>query len=291
MLKIQTITFTDSKERSYLIKHSQIESFPLIGGEDARMVTTQVWNQHGNTFINAFMESYEGELIFIIYTHNMRPEQIEAARRSITDICNPLNGIIKMTVILNNGSMYHRDITFVAAPSFPTGLENRNYDWQKVQLMYAANNPFWYAETEIVESFQGVDPLFIFPFTMQPAVDPIIFGEIIPSNIAINEGQVEAPVVIQIQGACINPSITNETTGEFIAFKNLTMNGNQTLVIDTTFGQKKVELDGVNVFNKLDFNSTFFNLVIGENLIDFSDDTGNPDASVHFIYKNLFITI
>jgi len=291
LLKVQSIEFIDSKNRSYFIKNSQIESFPLIGGEEARMVTTQVWNQHGNTHINAFMEAYEGELIFIIYTKNMRPEQIEAARRSITDICNPLNGIIQMTVNLNNGSVYHRDITFVAAPSFPIGLENRNRDWQKVQLMFSANNPFWYAETEIVESFQGVTPLFTFPFTMQPVVDPVIFGQVIPSNIAINEGQVEAPVVIQIQGSCINPAITNETTGDFIAFKDLTMNENQTLIIDTTFGQKRVELDGVNVFHKLDFNSTFFNLVIGENLIDFSDDTGNPDAAIHFIYKNLFITI
>lgn len=288
---MESIQFKDSKDRSYFIQNSQIESFPLVGGEEARMISTQVWNQHGNTHINAFMEAYEGELIFIIYTRNMRPEQIEAARRSITDICNPLNGIIQMTVNLNNGSVYHRDITFVAAPSFPTGLENRNYDWQKVQLMFSANNPFWYAETEIVESFQGVTPLFIFPFSMQPVVDPVIFGQVIPSNVAINQGQVEAPVVIQIQGACINPSITNETTGEFIAFKDLTMGANQTLIIDTTFGQKKVELDGVNVFNKLDFNSTFFNLVIGENLIDFNDDTENPDATIHFIYKNLYITI
>jgi hypothetical protein len=291
LLKILSIEFKDSKNRSYLIKHNQVESFPLIGGEEARMVTTQVWNQHGNTHINAFMEAYEGELIFIIYTSSMRDEQIEAARRKISDICNPLNGIIQMTVNLNNGSIYHRDITFVAAPSFPTGIENRNTDWQKVQLLYSANNPFWYAETEIVESFQGVEPLFNFPFSMQPVVDPVIFGQVIPSNVAINHGQVEAPIVIQIQGACINPSITNETTGEFIAFKDLTMGGNQTLIIDTTFGQKKVELDGVNVFNKLDFDSTFFNLVIGENLIDFEDDTGNPDAAIHFIYRNLYITI
>jgi hypothetical protein len=291
MLKVQSIKFTDSKNRSYLIQHRQIESFPLIGGEEARMISTQVWNQHGNTHINAFMEAFEGELIFIIYTSSMRDDQVEDARRSITDVCNPLNGTIQMTINLNNGSVYHRDVTFVAAPSFPTGIENRNTEWQKVQLLYSANNPFWYAETEIVESFQGVEPLFLFPFSMQPVVDPVIFGQVIPSNVAINKGQVEAPVVIQIKGSCVNPSITNETTGEFIAFKDLTMGSNQTLIIDTTFGQKKVELDGVNVFNKLDFDSTFFNLKIGENLIDFSDDTENPDAAIHFIYRNLFITI
>ena len=85
--------------------------------------------------------------------------------------------------------------------------------------------------------------------------------------------------------------IENETTGEFIAFKNLTMVAGDVLVIDTTFGQKRVELNGVNVFNKLDFASTFFNLQIGDNSIDFSDETGSTTTTIHFIYKNLYVTI
>ncbi len=290
MLRIQSIEFKDAKNRIYKIKKSQIESFPLIGGEEANMVTTEVWNQHGSTPINAFMEAFEGELIFIIYTKYMNAAEIAEARRTITNICNPLNGTLTMTIYLNDGSVFNRDITFSTAPHFPIGFDNRNRDWQKVQLFYTANNPFWYSEAEIVESFQGVEPLFNFPFTMSPTT-PVIFGNVIPSNIAINEGQAEAPVTIEIQGACINPTISNETTGEFIAFKDLTMTAGQTLVIDTTFGRKKVELDGVNVFNKLDFASTFFNLAIGENSIDFSDETGNTEATIHFIYKNLYITI
>jgi hypothetical protein len=290
LLKIKSIQFTDAKERTYLIKNNQIEFFPLQGGEEANMISTQVWNQHGNTHINALMDSFEGELIFIINTNDLRPDEIINERRMITNVCNPLNETIRMTVTLNNDSVYHRDITFLSAPHFPIGRDNRNNHWQKVQLFYEANNPFWYDETEIIETFQGVDPLFNFPFTMS-TLEPVIFGSIIPNNIAINEGQVEAPVVIEIKGACVNPRIDNETTGEFIAFKNLTMVENQTLIIDTTFGRKKVELDGVNVFNKLDFSSTFFNLAIGENSIDFTDETASVEATIHFIYRNLYITI
>jgi hypothetical protein len=50
-------------------------------------------------------------------------------------------------------------------------------------------------------------------------------------------------------------------------------------------------LNNENVFNKLDFESTFFNLQIGENSIDFSDETGSTETTIHFIYKNLYITI
>jgi len=290
MLKIQSIKMQDSKNNSYLIKKNQLENFPLGGGESANWISTQSWNQHGNTPTNALMEAFEGEVIFIIITSGKVPEEIAEERRKITNICNPLNGIVKMTVTLNDGSVFNRDITFTSAPVFPIGFENRNRDWQKVQLLYSANNPFWYAETEILESFQGVEPLFNFPFTMSPTT-PVIFGNIIPSNIATNEGQVEAPVVIEIRGACVNPIIENETTGEFIAFKDLTMVADDVLVIDTTFGQKKVELNGVNVFNKLDFASTFFNLQIGDNSIDFSDETGSTETTIHFKYRNLYITI
>jgi len=290
MLKIRSIKMQDSKNNVYLINKNQLENFPLGGGESANWISTQSWNQHGNTPTNALMESFEGEIIFIIITSGKVPEEIAEERRKITNICNPLNGIIKMTVTLNDGSVFNRDITFTSAPVFPIGFENRNRDWQKVQLLYSANNPFWYAETEILESFQGVEPLFNFPFTMSPTT-PVIFGNIIPSKIATNEGQVDAPVVIEIRGACVNPRIENETTGEFIAFKNLTMVTGDILTIDTTFGQKKVELNGVNVFNKLDFASTFFNLQIGDNAIDFSDETGSTETTIHFKYRNLYITI
>jgi hypothetical protein len=290
MLKIKNIKLKDKNNNVYEIKKNHLESFPLVGGESANWISTQSWNQHGNTPINAFIEPYEGELVFIIYTRDMIPDEIADERRKITNICNPLNGVIQMIVELNDGSVFNRDITFTSAPIFPIGQENRNRDWQKVQLLYSANNPFWYAQAEIVETFQGVEPTFSFPFSMSPT-NPVIFGNVIPSNIATNEGQVEAPIVIQIKGACVNPRIENESTGEFIAFKNLTMDADDVLVIDTTFGQKKVELNDMNVFNKLDFASTFFNLQIGDNSIDFSDETGTNETTIHFIYKNLYITI
>jgi hypothetical protein len=290
MLKIKTIKFTDQKQNAIVIHKTQVESFPLIGGESANMIVTESWNQHGNTPLNALMDAHDGELIFIIKTGYMKPFQISSERRKITNICNPLNGTVKMTVELNDDSIYHRDVTFTSAPLFPTGLENRNRDWQKVQLLFTANNPFWYSENEIMESFQGVEPLFSFPFTMSPT-NPIYLGNVIPSKNATNDGQVEAPVVIEIKGACVNPSIKNETTQEFIAFKNLTMTANDVLVIDTTFGKKKVELNGVSVFHKLDFASTFFNLQIGDNSIEFKDETGSTQTTINFKYRNLYITI
>jgi hypothetical protein len=290
MLRVESIELTDQNDRILILKKHQIESFPLIGGEAANMITTKSWNQHGNTYVTSYMESFESDLVFALYTGDKTEQEIEARRREITDICNPLNGSINMKVTLNSGSVFNRDITFTSAPVFPTGLENRNPIWQKVQLLYEANNPFWYAEDQLIETFQAVEPRFSFPFTMSEP-DPVEFGLFLPANVAINEGQAAAPVIIRIIGACVNPRIDNLSTGEYIKFKNLTMTADQVLEIDTTFGQKKVLLDGQNAFNKLDFSSTFFNLKIGENKIEFSDETGSTTATIHFLYRNLFITI
>lgn len=290
MLRVEKIEFIDSENEIYTVNKYQIESFPLIGGDDANIITSKVWNQHGNTPINALMESTQSDLIFALYTADLTPPEIENKRRQLVNICNPLKGKITMRVTLNSGNIYSRDITFITAPSFPIGRENRNAIWQKVLLQYESNNPFWYAEQELVETFQAVQPLFIFPFTMS-AADPMYMGNILPSNIAINNGQVAAPVIIRIIGTCVNPRIDNKTTGEFIKFNNLTITAEQVLEIDTTFGAKKVTLDGVNIFNKLDYASVFFHLKIGPNDIEFTDDTGSTTAAIHFIYKENFITI
>lgn len=493
MIKIESIEFIDQLSRSYTIGKLQITDFPFIGGTTANLITTKVWNQHGNTFVDSFMNETNSELTFGIFYSGRSDQEIVQMRRNITDVCSPLNGIVTMKVTLNTGDVYNRDISFTAAPQFPIGFENRNRDFQKVRLEWEAHDPFWYSENEIVESFQSVEPLFEFPMesigyndeafsdftgkiqysttenpnmfryraaatlgvpsdftteatqvshqdkiktidgqtstytqttagnipqmmwsfdviqiierkygsdiwggttlladkialaktwitslsyrylgygstptgnkiilaryksddntwygnwsynntvitehvisssvasnnidangfihlvaytdasdgvtgstlntdyisltlsiTFPDMVDPIEFGNILPANIASNAGQVDAPVSILITGACTNPIITNLTTGEFIKLNNLTMIATDELRIDTAFGQKKVELNGVSIFNKLDPSSSFFSLIKGDNEIEFTDSTGSTAAKIFFTYKELYISI
>lgn len=290
MLKIDRIEFWLGDYATYTIPGHHIESFPLLGGTPSRMITTQVWNQHGSTFVESFMDSQDSELIFISFIRDMADWEMESDRFEITQICNPLNGIMQMKVFLSSGSIFNRDIAFISAPIFPTGRENRNDIWQKCQLQFEALNPFWYSEQEIVETFQAVESLFTFPFEMSAAA-PVNFGNILPNNIAENTGHAFAPVTIFIYGACVNPRIDNITTGEYLKFNNLTMVADDTLEIKTAFGEKGVWLNGQSIFNKLDFNSTFFSLQPGQNEIQFTDETNSTTSSIHFIYKPLYLTI
>jgi hypothetical protein len=289
MLKVDKVEFWFN-DNVYTVNNNQIQNFPFIGGTKANVITNQVWNQNGNTYLDTFMQAEDSTFTFILPLRNKNRYDVEQMRKDIAKVLNPLNGEIQMKVYLNSGTVYNRDVVLSEAISFPVGEENRNYLWQMVQAQFTANNPFWYANEEIVESFQSVEPLFLFPFTMSPEA-PVIFGSIRPNNIATNEGQVKAPVTITVNGSCTNPRIDNVTTGEYIAFNNLTMSANDVLEIYTGFGEKRVTLNGTNIFNKLDFSSTFFSLAIGDNEISFSDDSGNATASIHFVYTNQYITV
>lgn len=113
-------------------------------------------------------------------------------------------------------------------------------------------------------------------------------------NINIS-GDVETPAVITFKGPATNPCVTNLSTGEFIKInKNLT--ADDTLVINTEFGNKKVYIEDksgnkVNVFNWIDLGSTFFQLKTGDNVIQYSSDNGVEPASVLVEYSNRYIGI
>ena len=293
MLRIAEIVFTNSQGKSLTINNTGkylLTERLSTSGLSATSFTTKAYNQHGQTFINSVYDEQSFTLRFLINNIVHNTYDIQLARREIADTFLPHLGEGTLSVTLETGDTFLRSVSVDVAPFFPSGFENSNNIWQHVEVELVANNPYWYSSSQIIETFDTVEPLFHFPFLMSPEY-PVIFGNIIPNQFANNEGQAEAPVTIKINGACINPTITNVTTGEFISFKNLTMNANDELLIDTTFGQKRVELNGVNVFNKLDFTSTFFNLIRGENEIDFSDESGSNTATILFIYQNLFISI
>lgn len=109
-----------------------------------------------------------------------------------------------------------------------------------------------------------------------------------------NEGHVETPVEIIFKGPALNPKITNLTTGEFVKVdKELT--SDDTLYITTGFGNKKVEIerDGVrqNAFNYIDLDSTFFQLITGDNLIEYSTENQLEPQSVEIKYRNRYLGV
>lgn len=108
---------------------------------------------------------------------------------------------------------------------------------------------------------------------------------------AVNNGDVETPIKIEIFGPATNPKITLQETGEFIRIKD-TLTADDIVTITTEFGNKRVEKNGENAFNILDLpDSTFFNLQVGDNVIEFTTEDIANNAKVKISYRNRYLGI
>lgn len=110
----------------------------------------------------------------------------------------------------------------------------------------------------------------------------------------INTGHVETPVEIRFHGPAANPKIANLTTGEFIRVKK-ELKAGEILYISTAFRDKRVEIirdSGVeDAFDYIDLDSIFFDLQVGDNVLEYSSESGIFPQSVEIYYCNRYIGV
>jgi len=134
-----------------------------------------------------------------------------------------------------------------------------------------------------------------FEFDLEFAPD-MIFGEMTNGAAHIfNDGDAEAPLIVEIPGPVLTPSVTNQTTGEFIRVHTPILAG-EIMTINTAFGKKSVVIRDESggersAFNYIDLESVFFQLRVGENYIRFAAEEGNDEARVRLYYKRLYLGV
>ena len=208
-------------------------------------------------------------------------ENRQAYRYKLLSIFNPkLDG----KLIIDLGSAQRQiDCIVEQAPYFSSKAE-RNYQDFSINLI--APNPYWQdintTQKEIVTWIGGIS----FPLQL-----PTQFATAGPKIInIINSGDVETPIRLEVTGTATNPKILKRLTGEFIKV-NRTLATDDTLVITTDFGNKRVEQNGVNVFNYIDLNSTFFSLDVGDNVIELITDDVTDNANIKISYRNRYLGV
>ena len=93
----------------------------------------------------------------------------------------------------------------------------------------------------------------------------------------------------------VNPSLFDVYTRKYIKIKR-TLNAGDKLVVNTNFGNKRVEMirsNGVrqNVFYYIDLNSTFLQLAPGDNLFRYDAEQGLDNLEMALYYKPLYIGV
>lgn len=282
---LQRIIFTNARGQSVELKSSApflLQSIDGLGDVDADIQTQKAPFQDGSTYIDSVLQERVISMqIAILASHTATLLQ---QRQYLASVFNSKLG--PGTFRYENGEIV-REIEAVpdAIPIFASGRGNRGPTFQKALVNLICPNPYW-KSTEITEE-PTFEPLFQFPFE-----GVFEIGLQRDSRIIVNDGDAPAPIYVEFHGPATNPVITNKTTGEFIKV-NQTLVENEVMKIDTTPGKKSVyfvQPDGTerNVFNWIDLNSTFFQLVVGENEIEYSADSDIQGAIVNIRYNKLY---
>ena len=204
----------------------------------------------------------------------------EEQRQRLIKFFNPLNsGILKV-----NYCGIERYINY-EVESFKDNRTNL-YEQLNFTVYIICPDPYFY-EAERLEELTtwigGLNFPLNLPFNLKQRGED-------KKNI-FNDGHVDTPVEVVFKGPAINPKIVNQTTGKFIQV-NRELTSEDTLYITTQYRNKKVEIErnGVrtNAFNYIDLDSTFFNLSVGDNLIEYSTQSLEPQGvSIKYSQKYL----
>ena len=224
--------------------------------------------QDGTTYLDALFEPRTIVVTgAIINVQQLGP--IFTDRAAILSCLNPKNG--PGTLTYTNDNAVYTTVATVSLAHFPNKLATEPF--QKFQIQFYCNDPYWYAGTGSSAILAIVTGGLTFPITF-----PITFGTYVGITLvaAPNVGDSVTPVILTITGPCANPTVTNTTTGELIRC-NITLGVGDVLIINTKFGSKSVVLNAAsgglsNQMSTLDSTSTFWQLAIGNNQIQFSDD-------------------
>lgn len=108
-----------------------------------------------------------------------------------------------------------------------------------------------------------------------------------------NDGDVPTGVQIQFiaeRGPCKNPKITLLGTGQFFRVK-VDMNQGDILMVDTNKRHQVIELNGVNVYQKIDRLSEPFELAVGNNYLEYDADENYTNLDVRLFYTPLYLGV
>lgn len=108
-----------------------------------------------------------------------------------------------------------------------------------------------------------------------------------------NDGDVPTGVQIQFiaeRGPCKNPKITLLGTGQFVRVK-VDMNQGDVLMVDTNKRHQVIELNGVNVYQKIDRLSEPFEMAVGNNYLEYDADENYTNLDVRLFYTPLYLGV
>lgn len=259
-----------------------LESISGISSVQSDVQSEKAPYQDGSTYIDTLLNARS-----LDFTCQIRPYTEENRRKAIRVLNSKLGvGTLRFT---KNGVWRELKCVVEDNPNMLDGHQHRRPGMQRFTFSLMAHNPYW---TDAEQSFTlaGFIGGFEFPFSF-----PFSLGEIGSTLTVTNDGDTVAPLFIELTGPLTNPTLTNQTTGEFITLAQDLPSG-YTLEINTAMGEKSVVIVsdlGVrsNGFHYIDPSSTLFGLSVGNNTLSYTATVQPSAIAVTIFFKNRYIGV
>ena len=293
---MEKLIFTNS--RGFSVELGDESPFILTkiegtGAVNVDMQTQKSPFQDGVTYIDNTLEPRSLSIEIMVLAEDK--EEMMKNRRKLLQVFNPKLGPGKLIYEFGNNRKEIEAISELA-PVFPDAGDFKDTMQPGLIQLYCPY-PFW----EDLEEGKEEIALWIsdWEFPVDIPVEGMEFGHRATTLIKniINNGDVPCGMRIEFKALAtvVNPSIFDFNTREFIKVKRNLLAGEK-LIINTSFGNKRVELmksNGTieNVFHYIDLKSTFIQLDVGDNLIQYDAEEGIDNLEVSIYHKPLYIGV
>lgn len=293
---MKTLIYINPKgDEIELTNHAPFLLQKFSDSESVNIYNAKGMLQDGNTYLDNTLDIRDVSLEILVAAEN--ETELINYRGRINKVFNPKLG---EGYLIYKDDLKERKVKCIVnkLPIFSV----INVMTSKCLISLAANNPYW---TDLLESKEEI-ALWIGSFSFSAdgsdgleLIDGgIEFGYRAPSLIVNtnNAGDVECGIRIEFKALATltNPSLLNVHTGEFIKINKEMVTG-EVISVSTYFGNKKItsSLNGIvtNIFNYIDFGSTFLQLDVGDNLMRYDAATGIDNLEVSIFYQPRYLGV
>lgn len=285
---MRKLLFKNSREETITLGYCEpylINEIDGLGEVDADVYTNEAPYMDGASFIDVTLDTREIDIEGTF--RELNKKELYKNRKYLQKVFNPKLGL---------GTLRFEDEDVVreikaVADGTPVYADKGKDVFQKFQINLLCPDPYWEDIKDVSRRLTAYKGIFKLPFTL-----PFKLGKQGDRTTLFNDGDIEAPVKIDIHGPVTNPQVRNATTGEFIKI-NTSIAGDEILHIETNPRSKRIEIFSNGIvrsgFGFLDFanGAKFWKLVPGENEIEFYADSGGNDGKVAVSWRNQYTGI
>ena len=262
------------------ITYKLLKSYEGFGTPEVSFKTVSAPYQDGETLLDTRFGVRKFSINLMVVGPTLT--DIQTAVNTLIRMFNPGSGAGTLEFDYEDGTAYFITCSGRVIPD-PTKRSNKH---QLVKIDLTAHIPFFYTTAQATSIGTAGTIMFNTDLTTN-----LKFPYTLPSNtasvIAVNYGDVPSGATIVINGDVTNPKIANTygTTTEYFEF-TIDMDVGDKMTVTTGFGNKTVSYydvsagTTVNGFQYLNADSTFFQIMPGNNQLAFTSSAVNTATKV-----------